>query len=116
MALQFVIISVLGLAIAQIIAVNKRNKVKKYFKTHRLSHILVCETSVAKILLENDIDRSHYQSLEIVAVDRNANPEEVQASNMFKNAVRRAGIMQLPCLLHYDGQEITGSFFKSEVG
>ena len=114
MALQIVIISVLGLAIAQIIAVNKRKKIKKYFTAHQLSHILVCDTTAMKSLLEKSIDRSLYQGLEIVAIDRNSNTEEVQASSMFKSAVKSAGIMQLPCLLHYDGHEITGKFFETK--
>jgi len=112
MALQIVIISVFGLAVAQLIAVNKRNKIKKYFKTNGLSDILVCENTVTKNLIENQIDRTLYQNLQIVAIDLQANPDQVQACDMFRNAVRRAGIMRLPCLLHYDGQEITGKYYE----
>jgi cellobiose-specific phosphotransferase system component IIB len=112
MLLLIIGVSLIVLPILQIRAYNQRKAVKKYFLDNQVDYVLVCPSAEMKESLTQAIDYTTYSKIRIVAIEPLAAGDTREESEVLKAAVKRAGIMQLPCMLHFDGYEVTGKYYQ----
>lgn len=88
------------------------NSVKEYFRINNVDHILVCADVQQEELLANREEVRKYERLAIVNMTDLESREQFKLARLLKRAVRMAGVMQYPCWLTLEDNELKGKYFN----
>ena len=112
MIIASIVLFMVWLAVGQTRNYYREKNVKEYFRTNNIDHILVCDDVATKEWLTGHDGVKRYERLAIINLADSKTYDQRLVAKQLRQTVQRVGVMQFPCLLTLEENELKGRYFN----